>query len=159
MMRIRPMCLEDCQAVWEIDQSCFAPSDRWKLQTFENLFQYPTYYYCVAEQEEQKGKKAVICGVAGMNVVGDSADIMTVAVKDAYRNEGLGGRLLYCLLSQAKASGCKLVMLEVRESNLAARNLYQAYKFEEIAQRRNYYQQPEETAIIMQRKLEEGDIN
>ena len=50
MIAIRPMTIEDCQAVCEIDQLCF--SDAWKLSMFEELFQYPTNYYFVAEETD-----------------------------------------------------------------------------------------------------------
>ena len=41
------------------------------------------------------------------------------------------------------------VFLEVRESNVPARNLYHSYGFSEIGERKNYYRDPIENAIIM----------
>jgi ribosomal-protein-alanine N-acetyltransferase len=42
--------------------------------------------------------------------------------------------------------------LEVRESNVAARRLYERLGFAEIARRPNYYSSPVETAIVMEMK-------
>ena len=39
--------------------------------------------------------------------------------------------------------------LEVRESNLPARNLYTRFGFQTVGRRRRYYTLPEEDAILM----------
>lgn len=145
MVRIRPMEPEDCQAVYEIDQSCF--TDAWSLAVFRDLFRYPTNYYFVGEENE------IICGFAGITVSVDTADIMNIAVSKEYRGRGIGRQLLGQLLEQAVRCGCEQMLLEVRESNHPARQLYQSSGFTEIALRTNYYSKPTEHAIIMQRPL------
>jgi [ribosomal protein S18]-alanine N-acetyltransferase len=42
--------------------------------------------------------------------------------------------------------------LEVRESNIGARKLYQRVGFTEVGRRPDYYTNPIETAIVMQMK-------
>ena len=42
-----------------------------------------------------------------------------------------------------------MLMLEVRESNLAARKLYLHAGFAEEGRRKDYYREPKEDAIIM----------
>ena len=48
----------------------------------------------------------------------------------------------------ARARGAKAVFLEVRESNQAARALYEKWAFLESGRRRRYYQEPDEDAIL-----------
>jgi ribosomal-protein-alanine N-acetyltransferase len=50
----------------------------------------------------------------------------------------------------ARERGADTVFLEVRESNLAARRLYEKATFVEKGRRQLYYQEPEEDAIVYQ---------
>jgi ribosomal-protein-alanine N-acetyltransferase len=52
-------------------------------------------------------------------------------------------------LSQAHAAGAVTVLLEVRESNVAARRLYRKLGFTEHGRRSNYYLQPAEDALLL----------
>ncbi len=72
-------------------------------------------------------------------------EILNVAVSPAFRRHGIARLLLENELRHSA-----IFFLEVRESNTAARCLYTAFGFREIARRKNYYQQPMETAIVMQ---------
>jgi [ribosomal protein S18]-alanine N-acetyltransferase len=74
-------------------------------------------------------------------------EILNLAVAPAYRRAGLA-----TLLMQFEFRNNAIFVLEVRESNLAAHALYQGLGFVEISRRRGYYDNPPETAIVMQRK-------
>jgi ribosomal-protein-alanine N-acetyltransferase len=56
--------------------------------------------------------------------------------------------LLSELLDIARGGGAKAIFLEVRESNQAARALYEKWAFLESGRRRRYYQEPDEDAIL-----------
>ena len=77
------------------------------------------------------------------------AEIYRIAVREDKRQRGIGYRLLSYALKTELGSGVETVFLEVRESNLPARNLYRAYGFNEMGVRKNYYQNPTENAVIM----------
>ena len=56
-----------------------------------------------------------------------------------------------------KASeGCEFITLEVRQSNITAVNLYKKNGFKQVAIRKNYYNNPIESAIIMTKFLEKN---
>lgn len=150
-IQLRPMVLEDCQAVYEIEQTCF--TDSWSLSMFRELFRYPTNSYFVAEEGQQ------ICGFAGMMVSMDTADVMNIAVQEEHRGRGIGRRLLERLRVQAEQCGCEQMLLEVRESNQTARRLYRSFGFAEIAIRQNYYTSPVEHGIVMQFQFKEKRKN
>lgn len=138
---IRTMTFQDCRAVSEIEKTCF--SDAWSQSMFEDLLQYPTNYYLVAEMH---GK---IIGFAGSCISIDTADIMKIAVTEAFRGRGVGGKLLSVLLKKAETSDCEKILLEVRKSNQAARRLYQSFGFTELTVRKRYYNHPAEDAVVM----------
>ena len=81
-------------------------------------------------------------------VVGDEWEIENIAIAGPARRRGLGTRLLGELLDLAKAKGAAAVFLEVRESNQAARALYEKWAFLESGRRRSYYKEPGEDAIL-----------
>jgi ribosomal-protein-alanine N-acetyltransferase len=78
----------------------------------------------------------------------DEWEIEYVAVGTAAQRRGLGSRLLGESLNRMRARGGRQVFLEVRESNEAARKLYEKRAFVQVGRRRNYYQDPIEDALI-----------
>jgi [ribosomal protein S18]-alanine N-acetyltransferase len=60
----------------------------------------------------------------------------------------VGTRILGDFLDHVRAQGATAVVLEVRESNRAARSLYEKWAFEETGRRVRYYHDPEEDAIV-----------
>ena len=65
--------------------------------------------------------------------------------------------MLDAVLIDLGGKGVRMAFLEVRESNSAARKLYDSRGFREIGRRRNYYRRPVEDALVMRRILEVAD--
>lgn len=82
-------------------------------------------------------------------LIAPEAEIYRVAVRQDKRRRGIGYRLLDYGIKSERGRGLESVFLEVRESNVPARNLYRAHGFCEIGERKNYYHNPTENAIIM----------
>jgi ribosomal-protein-alanine N-acetyltransferase len=80
-------------------------------------------------------------------------EIENIVVSGALQRRGLGTALLSGFLKSACAEGAEEVFLEVRESNTAARKLYEKLAFREGGRRKNYYRQPDEDAVIYRLKL------
>jgi ribosomal-protein-alanine N-acetyltransferase len=78
-------------------------------------------------------------------VAEDEREILNLAVAPEFRRQGVGRGLLAGFLTEARGT----VFLEVRESNLAARNIYKSMGFKEVGIRSGYYQDPPEPAIVM----------
>jgi len=81
-------------------------------------------------------------------VVGEEWEIENIAIAGPARQLGRGTRLLGELLDLARARGAAAAFLEVRETNRAARALYEKWAFLESGRRRKYYKAPEEDAIL-----------
>ncbi|NLL02548.1 MAG: GNAT family N-acetyltransferase [Mollicutes bacterium] len=75
----------------------------------------------------------------------DKVEILNLVVDSQYRNQRIASLLLDYLFDEVS----KPVILEVRESNIPAINLYKKFNFMEIARREKYYEN--ENAIIMER--------
>jgi ribosomal-protein-alanine N-acetyltransferase len=83
----------------------------------------------------------------------DEWEIENIAVTGTARRHGLGSRLVGELLSLVRSHGGKSVLLEVRESNGAARSLYEKWGFLEVGRRKMYYQNPPEDALVLKFKF------
>jgi ribosomal-protein-alanine N-acetyltransferase len=76
-------------------------------------------------------------------------EIENIVVAPTHRRRGVGIKIIRELLIQAQYTGATSVLLEVRESNLAARRLYEKLGFSQHGRRYSYYQGPEEDALLL----------
>lgn len=90
-----------------------------------------------------------IAGYVGVWFMVDEAHIVAIAVREAYRRQGLGELLLSRAIDLALENRQDVVTLEVRRSNTAAQALYEKYRFLKVGVRRRYYSDNHEDAIIM----------
>jgi ribosomal-protein-alanine N-acetyltransferase len=74
-------------------------------------------------------------------------------VDPACWGRGTGTALLTALVAEAARRGCQEVLLEVREDNPRARQLYLRHGFAEIGIRRGYYQPSGVDAVVMRKVL------
>ena len=72
------------------------------------------------------------------------------------RRRGLGSHLLGEFLHHVQSNGGREVFLEVRESNRAARELYEKWAFIEAGRRKSYYQDPPEDALVLKFYFPQG---
>jgi ribosomal-protein-alanine acetyltransferase len=75
-------------------------------------------------------------------------ELENIVVDPTERRNGLGMRLIQALLVKARETNSEAVFLEVRESNAAARSLYEKAGFELTGRRKAYYANPAEDAVL-----------
>jgi ribosomal-protein-alanine N-acetyltransferase len=88
----------------------------------------------------------------GRHVV-DEAEVLNLAVAPQARRRGEGGALLKAATDEFLARGAKRGYLEVRESNTAAIAFYVKNGFSQVGRRSGYYRDPDEAAVVMEKKL------
>ena len=86
-------------------------------------------------------------------VLGTEWEIENLVIAGDVRRRGLGRQLVSELLTRARDRGASRAFLEVRESNTAARGLYEACQFVATGRRRNYYHDPQEDAVLYAKDL------
>lgn len=94
-----------------------------------------------------------LLGWAGVLMIGDAAEILTVGVVPAARRRGIARQLVAALLAEAGRRGAREAFLEVRVDNDAARQLYAREGFAELGVRRGYYDNGRVDAVVMRREL------
>ena len=101
---------------------------------------------------QQSTEHSVIAGYASLRIVGEEADINTIAVAPEYQSCGLGRTMYRYLETIAKDRQVRVIYLDVRADNDVAHNFYKSEGFEDIDIRRNYYESTVD-AIVMRKKL------
>ena len=81
----------------------------------------------------------LIIGYAKIWIILDEIHIEQIGVIDAYRKQGIGEQLFLLCVKYSIESGSTKILLECRNSNIAAINLYKKYLFKIISIRKNYY--------------------
>jgi ribosomal-protein-alanine N-acetyltransferase len=93
-------------------------------------------------------EKLQVRGFIVAHAVGKEWELENVVVEAAARRRGLGRQMVDELIHTARERNAIAIFLEVRESNAAARELYENRKFIECGRRKHYYCDPEEDAIV-----------
>ena len=90
-----------------------------------------------------------LAAYASFTVAAEEMELLNIAVRPESRRRGLGSRLLRIILGIAGRMGAKRAVLDVRESNSAALELYRGFGFEQVGVRRKYYPDTEEDALTL----------
>lgn len=90
-------------------------------------------------------------GFVGGTLIIDELSISNVAIIPSFQKNNLAFELMNEWFKKFKKT--TRVLLEVRDSNFSAKKLYFKLGFKQIAVRKDYYQNPLEDALIMEKKL------
>lgn len=135
---------ENLHGVCELTKRCF--SSPWSESIYARELQSPQSVGFAAVD----GGKVV--GFLHCDYVLDELTLNTLCVDAAYRRQGIA-RALWQAVRELMTGVCTVCYLEVRESNLPARRLYESLGFVQNGYRPRYYDDPEEAAVLMQAEL------
>jgi ribosomal-protein-alanine N-acetyltransferase len=96
-----------------------------------------------------KNPEQYILGFAGLWFMADEAHLANIAVRETYRNKGIGEYLLVSVIELSIEQNASFITLEVRASNTTAQALYRKYGFIDTGVRPGYYTDNKEDAVIM----------
>jgi len=136
---IRSAALTDVPAILAIEQQ--APrAAHWTPERYSKLVGGGVVL--VAEEAGQ------LCGFICAKAVASEWEVENVVVAAAFVRRGMANELVRNLIQRAENEAASAILLEVRESNLPARRLYEKHGFREAGRRRAYYRDPVEDAIL-----------
>ncbi|HMN59766.1 MAG TPA: ribosomal protein S18-alanine N-acetyltransferase [Anaerolinea sp.] len=146
-VRLRPMRLEDVPRVHQLDVMSFSlpwPERSYRFEVGENRASS-----CWVAEAARPGEPATVVGMMVNWVIVDELHIATIAVHPDYRRAGIGRRLLVRGLRAGWERGARKAFLEVRRGNLAAQAMYFRFGFTVNGERKQYYQDNHEDALLM----------
>ncbi|MGS0682636.1 ribosomal protein S18-alanine N-acetyltransferase [Shewanella sp. 125m-7] len=93
-----------------------------------------------------------LCGFAILHQIFEDATLMDICVEPRLQGKGYGKMLLKAVIVEAKDKGAEVLLLEVRQSAIAARELYEKVGFKQTGIRKGYYKSDTgtEDAVLMQ---------
>ncbi len=143
-MQIRSATAADIPHMRVLEQQADSAA-HWAEREYDALFapEAPRRIALIADNENR------VTGFLIARADLDEWEIENVVVAPERRRAGIGSALVRELLHQAAMAKATSVLLEVRESNSAARRLYENIGFVEVGRRRDYYVQPAEDALLL----------
>lgn len=141
---------DDVEALAELERRCY--SHPWSVRGFRDaLRRGDRGLVLVARALERDSPERGILAYCVVETAADELHVHNLAVRPESRGTGLGRRLLLLALALGERRGAAVALLEVRESNQAAIELYRSMGFVAVATRRNYYAQPVEDALVLRK--------
>ena len=139
MLTIRPASPNDVPAILGLEQQ--APlAAHWTSEQYSKLVAGG-----IVLVGEDSGN---LCGFVAANALAGEWEIENVVVASKLLRLDIASQLLRDLIRRAESAPASVLLLEVRESNLPARRLYEKHGFAEEGRRRAYYRDPKEDAIL-----------
>lgn len=142
-IRIIPLEYRHVEVLAALEQVCFG-ADAWSAQSIADEVENDAARFFVAESEEGD-----VCGYIGMLFADDFACVCDVAVAPEYRRRGIAQMLIKRLFEECRGLGVAQLSLEARVSNAPAIALYKKMGFVSMGIRPNVYENPHESAIVM----------
>ena len=144
--KIRRLRAEDAPELVAI--AAAAPeAANWSVESYEKLCHSGEYLSLVHESQGQ------ITGfILGRRFAGE-AEVLNLAVLPDHRGRGIGRTLLQAAMDEFRMEKVTRIYLEVRESNASARKFYEKRGFSITGVRPRYYREPDEAAVLMEKKL------
>ena len=140
-MIIRDMTRHDIGQVYETECECFRTP--WSRMSLMSELRNDIAVYQVLEEGN------TICGYGGMWILFEEAHVTNIAVRAPYRRQGHARKLLLTMMQRALLRGATKMTLEVRETNMAAQNLYAQLDFLQNGYRKRYYEDTGEGALLL----------
>lgn len=114
-------------------QDSKANKTAWSYQDYVDSFNNSHHHIMLLK------KTNTIIGVISYSIIGDEAEILQLFIIAEYQSQGYASSLMQMFLDEVCANNIQQILLEVREDNLVAKNLYDKFGFIEAYTRKNYY--------------------
>lgn len=136
---------EDIKQIAELEAKTF--SDAWTERSVMESLEQTQAFITVAEDD---GK---VIGYCIIYYVMDEAEIARIAISEDVRRQGVGSGVLDYTCKCCREKEVTRLLLDVRESNKGAIAFYETYGFQADGVRKNFYDLPQENAVLMSKSL------
>lgn len=144
---IRMATLENLDELAALEMACF--SVPWSKKSFEAELKGNQFSRILMVPHSEYGLEVQVIGYICVWMVFEEIRFLNLAIHPEFRRRGLATQLIGEAIRLGREEGCCRGMLEVRESNHAAKKLYESFNFQAYATRKSYYTNPTEDAILM----------
>ena len=149
-LRIRWMVRRDMAEVLDIEQASF--EFPWLEGDFLRCLRQRNCIGMVAEYDER------VVGFMVYELHKDHLHVLNFSVRPDVRRRGVGQQMINKLIGKLSRRGRNRIMLEIRETNLAAQMFFKNLEFKAVSVLRDYYDDTVEDAYVMQYRFEEEAV-
>ncbi len=137
----------DIPKIMKIEQLCY--DFPWVQSHFETALQQPNCMVMCLERENN------IVGYFVALQIPDELHLLNITVNSQCHNQGYCHFMLDWLFAYSRCVSIKIMLLEVRPSNLVARHIYEKLGFKHIGTRKAYYpaKQGREDGFVMSKDI------
>ncbi len=150
----------DVEALRELERRSF--THPWTEGNFREVVADPSRVCTLVLREIREAggaERSAVVAYCIYQIVADEMHILDLAVGPERRRRGLARWLLSYALDRARGRGAERAFLEVRRSNEPALALYRSFGFRVLAERRDYYRDPGEDALVLERSGLSGSFD
>ena len=109
----------------------------------------------VVEKENQNRLQGFLLA----RITAEDCELENIVVAAEFQRRGIGTQLMQALIPAARELRALRILLEVRESNTAARSFYEKLGFQITNRRQSYYNHPTDDAVLYALALMESAID
>lgn len=127
----------------EIENAIFATA--WPSETIKYKINNREFKYWIYKKNDE------LIAYLGIQFINDFIEVLGIGVVPQYRQRGIAKELMNELIKFFDQSSYLKILLEVRESNVTAQNLYTNFGFNKISKRKNYYKNEDADIYLKER--------
>jgi ribosomal-protein-alanine N-acetyltransferase len=146
-VHIRWMIRRDMEEVLEIEKASF--EFPWLEDDFLRCLRQRNCIGMVAEYDER------VVGFMVYELHKDQLHVLNFSVRPDVRRRNVGQQMVNKLIGKLSRKGRNRIMLEIRETNLAAQMFFKNLEFRAVSLLRDYYDDTVEDAYVMQYRFQE----
>lgn len=135
-VKIERISTEYLDRLYEIEKKCFGKEAFTKQQIAYLLTEYNSTGFIAKLNDEIVG---FVIGKIHRGKISATGRVLTIDVSPNHRRKGIGLRLLQEIERIFKSQGVRVCLLEAREDNIAALNLYRKFGYGEVGKLEDYY--------------------
>ena len=145
-LNFRRMTLADLDRVMRVEEEVY--DFPWTRRIFSDCIRVGYLCWMAFNDED-------VVGHAVISVTADESHVLNLSIARAHQRRGFGSQFIEFLVGEARQRHAETMLLEVRPSNIAAINCYNAAGFNEVGSRKDYYPAPDgrEDALLFARQL------
>jgi [ribosomal protein S18]-alanine N-acetyltransferase len=146
---IRNATAADLPEMIRLERQC-PTSAHWTTLQYDAIVEPQSKRIALITQEDDTDE---IAGFLVASCWAPEWELENIVVAEKCRGRGIGTELMQALLTQAKHANSQSIFLEVRDSNAAAKRLYEKLGFRVSGRRKSYYGSPLEDALLYSKDI------
>ena len=143
---LRSYAKDDFERLWALDQECFPPGIAYSKAELMHYVRRERAFTIIADVQKD------IAGFVIGEYIRQRGHLITLDVRDSFRRQGIGSKLMAAAEQLLAEQGCSVVFLETAVNNLNAISFYKAHEYVVLKTIPRYYEGKLD-ALLMGKKI------